>query len=113
MKFMEGMNYVCNKYYCLETYSSLQDPDFFEQVLNSFLEKLHSVFDQILNLTCNPKLRQESLKLVAFLISICARQNLAEVFSRLIDLPMSVTDWPKTKSDIFFTICAIQIGNKG
>lgn len=107
---MKGMNEVC-KFYTFHSDKSSENHEFHTQIFKKFLLDIRKISNDILKLSNNPYLRQESLKLIAILISNFTHQSYEDMLRTLLALPEDINAWPKTKSALFFSICSLQFEN--
>lgn len=82
-------------------------------MFKAFLDNLVNISHHIIILNNFPHLRLESLKLMAFLNSKYYNRKYENDLEQLLELPATVTNWPNTKSEIFFSICTLQLETIG
>lgn len=111
-QLLKGMNYISKIYANLQIDNNYHMQQFEIENFNRFIITIRSILNDLLNLSNIPSLKQESLKLVATLLSSCFENNYNDIHGKLLVLPDNVKDWPKTKSEIFFDICCLQIEGK-
>lgn len=110
---LKALNHVCQKYrHTFAQYFS-EEQQSYAETFNQFLFTIRSHFNAILELSNHSTLRSDSQKLIAVLLSKHTLEIYEDVNKLLLALPEKVTEWPKSKSEVFFSICAWQFEFQG